>query len=783
MARRLDHTELARDGMFQRTGDHLYSHCTLFRLTIPPMANSIPAKRFSRMKSVRTHFAALESHSASVTIRGWVENPRAKAQTSASADVWRLAPLLLLPFLLLFFTVSASAQQLWTGVLSPARGTDWTNAGVVGGIPSGSWTQCGPTVSAGASAATINSAIASCGTNQYVLLGPGTFNLSAAIDFGHKGNVALRGSGANSTFLVFGSGVSDQCNAPVSTLICIDSADSTYFAPTTVYHWTAGYAQGSTSITLSSTANISPNATVIALDQCDDGYTGDPCSGTSTDNGAYYNCSDIYLISPSITGCSFNGPDMGNGRTHRYQTELMQVTAVNSSTGAVTLSRPLRNPNWRSGQTPEAWFFQPIQYAGVENLSVDASSNSTAGEAICFFNAANVWVKGVRIINANVTPVYSVETIHYQYEQNYLYGAQSPDPFGFRQTVAADGLIQNNIVQQIRVGINEEGANNGSVISYNFFILQSYASDAMFEAIRPHAGGDNYELMEGNVGVNYYGEDYHGSHLMQTAFRNFFTGWESCGSGQCGSAGLKDYQTNAFMLDTYNRYTNAVGNVLGTPGYHRDYQVNSGFQAADNHAIWAIGLGNGGVSPQVPSDPVVTTTFFRWANYDTVTGAVRFCGNASDTGFVTTCLGLSEVPTLISPYPNPVPTLGDTGIGQGPLPASFYLSSKPTWFGSVPFPPIGPDVINGTVGVCSGTLNTVGQFAGVPALSNAQCTGTSLLTGWAGHSNAIPAMNCALNVMGMPPDGSGPALAFDPNACYASAGPPPMTPALTALPH
>jgi len=185
----------------------------------------------------------------------------------------------------------------------------------------------------------------------------------------------------------------------------------------------------------------------------------------------------------------------------------------------------------------------------------------------------------------------------------------------------------------------------------------------------------------------------------------------------------------------------------------------------------------------VPSDSLVSSTLLRWGNYDVVTAAVRWCGNSSDTGFSTTCGSTSEVPTGAPTYPNPVPTLGDTGVGQGALPPSFYLSSKPPWFGSIPFPAVGPDVSGGNLGVCSGTINTPGQYAGVPATSGSQCTGTSLITAWAGHANAIPALNCFLNVMGGVPDGTGPALPFDASTCYA-AGPPAAVPTnLVGVPH
>ena len=87
-------------------------------------------------------------------------------------------------------------NPVWTGVVDPSRASDWSRPGVLGGIPSGTWTQCGSTLASSSSAATINSAIAGCSANQYVQLGAGTFSLSAGIDFAAKSNVVLRGYGS-----------------------------------------------------------------------------------------------------------------------------------------------------------------------------------------------------------------------------------------------------------------------------------------------------------------------------------------------------------------------------------------------------------------------------------------------------------------------------------------------------------------------------------------------------------------------------------------------------------
>src|ERR1700689_4243757 len=95
---------------------------------------------------------------------------------------------------------SSNAQQPWSGIISPNRAADWTHVGIPGGIPDGSWTQCGSTIAAYgssgsyASPSTIQNAINACGANQYVLLGPGDFYLSGGVSL--KSNVVLRGSGA-----------------------------------------------------------------------------------------------------------------------------------------------------------------------------------------------------------------------------------------------------------------------------------------------------------------------------------------------------------------------------------------------------------------------------------------------------------------------------------------------------------------------------------------------------------------------------------------------------------
>src|SRR5207253_5381375 len=130
--------------------------------------------------------------------------------------------LFLFPLILLSLSLCSYAQ-LWSGILDTSRAIDWSQAGVIGGIPNR--TSVCATLNPGATATQINSAIASCPAGQVVFLNAGTYNLSSGILFSNKSNVTLRGAGADQTKLVFTGGVS--CFGP-SADICIRNGESSY---------------------------------------------------------------------------------------------------------------------------------------------------------------------------------------------------------------------------------------------------------------------------------------------------------------------------------------------------------------------------------------------------------------------------------------------------------------------------------------------------------------------------------------------------------------------------
>jgi hypothetical protein len=124
--------------------------------------------------------------------------------------------LLCISVIALQFPHGAEAQTASPGSpIAPARSTDWTHAGVAGGIVNR--TNISTTLNPGATVAQISNAIQSC-NNGVVFLNAGTYNLSGSITFGSKSNVTLRGAGANQTILKFSN--AGSCLGMPST-VCI----------------------------------------------------------------------------------------------------------------------------------------------------------------------------------------------------------------------------------------------------------------------------------------------------------------------------------------------------------------------------------------------------------------------------------------------------------------------------------------------------------------------------------------------------------------------------------
>lgn len=555
----------------------------------------------------------------------------------------KVKALAIIAFLAWSSSINAAAQP-WSGIIDPARAIDWSQAGVTGGIPTR--TVIYQTLSPGVTAAQINTALANCPDGRVVKLSAGTYNLSSGITFDGRSNVTLRGAGPDATFLVF---TGDDACLGQHTTVCIGANDLGYYGPGSPTHtanWTAGYAQGATVITLSSTTGLSVGMFIV-LDQLDN--TSNP--GT-----------DIFVSSSSSFTDEGGG---GYGRPSRQQRQMVRVTAINGS--SVSISPGLHMPNWTASKSPGAYWGNSGSLShgnGVEDLSIDGK-NSGAATLVEMIYTYDSWAKNVRGVWGPAPRAYVAlyGSAHCTVRDCYFFGSTDELSMGGSQhygvdvTNGFDHLIENNIIQHRTTPFIANGG-SGTVWGYNFAINDYYPiSPAWMQASNySHEAGNGMILEEGNQAVGIKGDIIHGTSNLFTFFRNYSIGWETG----------KDAETDPVMCYSYNRYWNFVGNVLGQPGYHTTYQGTGG-----SKTIWGLGIpGN-----TVPADPVVAATTMRWGNYDVVSGAAKWVA--------------SEVPSAIAKYPNPVPA-------SQILPASFYLASKPAWYGNNGWPSIGPDVNGGT---------------------------------------------------------------------------------------
>ena len=673
----------------------------------------------------------------------------------------RARQLLLPPLILLSLSVLSTAQT-WSGILAPARAENWaSNAGVVGGIPDVSWTQCGSTIApygtanGPASGSTISNAINACPAHTYVLLGPGNFYISDGILI-RASNVVLRGSGPTQTTIYFSG--HQSCGGFLGA-VCVWNGDGLYNdGVDNAANWTGGYTQGATTITLSANTTGSTRPFVGAtlfLDQLVDG------TARTADTGNVFTCS----TSPACT--ESHG---GNGRPSRNQQQLVTVTSVSGSGPyTVGITPGLYMPNWRSAQSPAAWWgnMADVAYVGVEDVQLNFSNDGgLGGNGIQFLNAESSWVKNTTLVARNPEPVTNDCTYRliegYQshnltFRDSYLVGRKCWDDYGTDFWEGGDSLIENNIFQWEAIPNNRENA-QGNVYSYNFTVSNYWGNPGGTWAqgsFYHHGSFDSFTLAEGNIGYSLEEENYFGQAFFDTAFRNRFTGWQNTSQSN---------QTVPAFIYGLDRYQNIVGNILGTAGYHTQYEIaatgnttHSGSGSCNNTVV-VMGLGgacaDGDGSSYPYNDATTPNTVMLWGNLDVVNAANRFV--ASEDGS-----GGPAYPALSNP--------------SSTLAPSFLYGSAPAWWpSSKPWPAIGPDVSGGNLGVCSG-----GTYDKWPATASSQCTGGTLVSaGINGEAYSNPAMDCYFTLGGAP-DGTGNVLAFDASKCYGSGttqGQPPAAP-------
>jgi hypothetical protein len=611
--------------------------------------------------------------------------------------------------------------QAWSGIISPSRAIDWTQSGIPGGIPPRT-TACATlnasTYGNGSSDATsgIQNALNSCGSGQAVTLSAGTFLIRGSLTV--PANVTLRGDGADSTVL----------NAEGATNAVITLGGSGSPQTGNSVSVTSGATAGSTSIGVSSASGISAGMYLLITE---------------------LNDSSFVSINGSEGACTWCDGGIGwNGA--RAAGQIVEVTSVNGTNIGI---KPALYMTY--SLTPLATRFTALaKYAGVENLQVFAN-NSGYSTNFAMNMCAYCWISGVE---GNYTDGDHVEVdwsydgvIQNSYFSNaYLHTSGSHDSDIDIRNKSTGMVIQNNILERLYESLMLEWGAAGNVIAYNY-MFGNYASGSstfLMDGINTHGAHPMFNLFEGNITQSVHMDSIWGSQSDNTSFRNWSKGTTKIcspsGSGRItvscsGTNGSWAVQGNRAMdLDFLASSYNLVGDIIGSRDLAGLYHYNDGQHLLPqvNTVVSLCGPSPCGVGSRSYDAATYTYSFgFGESSDDGSGGMTNGAGCSGSQSYP--CHSLTPYSTLFlhGEYSSATGMITWANGVTHSLPASFYLTSQPAWFGSVPWPAIGPDVTGG--------------------LNNAY-----------GYAYAIPAELCYENIMGGT-DGTNSPLTFNANNCYS----------------
>jgi len=533
--------------------------------------------------------------------------------------------------LLVFFFLSF-CRVLCGEIIPSSRRIDW-NPGVRGGIPNRAVVYA--TLSPGEN---IQSAINSCPSNQVVKLNPGNYSVGGSISL--KSGVTLRGAGIGNTVISASSGNS-------------------------VVNWNNGF-----DYNFSSPAKnlVSPTKGNVSIT-------------TSAPHG--WLVGDILLVdmlenangNPPVSHIGSLGSASWVSRNNgtRPIGQLVKVVAVINST-TVNIDPPLY---WSYDNSPQALKLTGlIHYAGLEDLTINNLSNSRR-DTTEVFGAINCWMKNVELRGSYRRAIWFYAGLWFTMEHCLVVGGvpigtdkqaqyTSDRSYGPFIGICSASLFQDNIMEKLTMGIAFEGPGSGNVFAYNFITniwwRDTGDSPRRFGMLM-HGPHPFMNLYEGNWSSDRIrADEYWGTSSHFISLRNRIIQ---------SDRGPYNSQTWTVDVERRNWYWSFVGNLFGGysgDGYESNYEYINGESvpySEERATIWKIGynsLGTGGTL----YDYSTLQTMIRWGNW---------CYRTNDT------IAGSGITWHIS---------GVQDVNDRDIPKSYYLTSKPSWFGFLSWPPYNP---------------------------------------------------------------------------------------------
>jgi hypothetical protein len=279
------------------------------------------------------------------------------------------------------------------------------------------------------------------------------------------------------------------------------------------------------------------------------------------------------------------------------------------------------------------------------------------------------------------------------FRDSYIHETVDPNPGGGGYGLSinwhgADNLVENNVHWNFNKVMVMRASGGGNVIAYNYMddaFGGSYPDLPEAGLNTEHMTTSHMELCEGNYSHNFAAGDYWGNTIDVTLFRNHLSAIRAAHPPLdtfTTSDGAVPYcdigmPRMAASVHAHCWRHNFVGNVLGKQGQQLIRVSKRGYQRAQTYWLYEQldRLSPGGEVPmwyigaeQDPGtwtfQPTTYQTVLREGNFDWFTQKQRWHGIGG------------RGPT-------------DTSTPK-PIPNSLYLSSKPAFFGSNPWPWVDP---------------------------------------------------------------------------------------------
>ena len=353
-------------------------------------------------------------------------------------------------------------------------------------------------------------------------------------------------------------------------------------------------------------------------------------------------------------GCTWNG----RGSNSRALRQLVKITGRSGDTLTID---PALYYGFSPAFVPElielsTWV---VEWAGIEDLKLDRVAAPVGqGRNIEMTSCANCWISNVESDMVYGRHFWLNRCAHCEVRDSFVHHAFDYCSGGIAYgIVIADGtsdtLVENNVARYLNNPISNESLGAGNVVAYNYtdeaWNCDEPDTDWLMADFNLNHCAHNYmTLVEGNQSSQISADAFHGSSSHLVLLRN-----------HADAQHPTPRSSHLISVDLHflNRYVSAVGNVLGQPGLLGVYELN-GVSCSNQPAAYKLGYNNDGDCDPTGNDPQVAGTLLRHGNFEYFTGS----------------------------------TVWDPTISDHDLPNSYYLTSKPSFFGDLRWPAFGSDL-------------------------------------------------------------------------------------------